>query len=145
MTKPFDHTVTVMESGGRPYAQRIDAGRHVLVADEPESAGGHDAGPSPYEFLLAGLGACTAITVRMYAARKAWPLTQIAVDLRHSKIVGEGQAVIDRFERTIRLTGDLSDEQRQRLLDIAEKCPVSETLRRSALVVSQLAEPTEPA
>jgi putative redox protein len=131
--------VTVVESGNGPYAQFVTAGRHVMGADEPERVGGKDAGPSPYEYLLAGLGACTAMTMRMYAERHGWPVGRISVVLQHEKIAGADGGRIDRFERTIQVAGDLDDTQRARLLAIAEKCPVSETLRRQSEIVTQLA------
>lgn len=144
MSTPVENTVTVVESGNGPYAQFVTAGRHVLGADEPESLGGHDTGPSPYEYVLAGLGACTAMTLRMYAARKGWALRKTSVDLRHEKIPApDGKAKIDRFTRVIRLEGDLTGEQRTRLLEVADKCPVSQTLQRSSLVISTPVE-TEP-
>lgn len=132
--------VTVVESGNGPYAQFVRAGRHGLTADEPEALGGHDAGPSPYEYLLAGLGACTAMTLRMYAARHGWPLERICVELRHSKTRAPDKGgESDRFERSIVVIGNLSDEQRDRLLAIAEQCPVSRTLRRPSEIVSRRA------
>ncbi len=141
MNNSFENTVTVVESGNGPYAQFVTAGRHVLGADEPEALGGRDTGPSPYEYVLAGLGACTAMTLRMYAARQRWPLKRTAVRLRHEKIVApDGKSKIDQFEREIHLEGDLTTEQRQRLLEIAEKCPVSQTLRRASVIVSRLSE-----
>jgi putative redox protein len=141
MSNTFENTVTVVESGNGPYAQFVTAGRHVLGADEPEALGGRDTGPSPYEYILAGLGACTAMTLRMYATRQRWPLRRTAVSLRHEKIPApDGKGKIDQFERDIHLEGDLTSEQRQRLLEIAEKCPVSQTLRRASVVVSRLSE-----
>src|ERR1700694_4482848 len=86
MTDVIENSVTVTESGLGPYAQFVTVGRHVMGADEPEPLGGRDTGASPYEYLLAGLGACTAMTLRMYATRKSWPLEKIAVELRHDKI-----------------------------------------------------------
>jgi putative redox protein len=140
MSAPLEHVVTIVESGNGPYAQFVTAGRHVLGADEPEQIGGRDTGPSPYEYVLAGLGACTAMTIRMYAARKSWPLAKISVSLRHEKIPApDGTGKIDRFVRLIALEGDLSGEQRQRLLEIAEKCPVSQTLQRASVVSAGLA------
>jgi putative redox protein len=145
MPNDSDFGVVVSESGNGPYAQFVTAGRHVMGADEPEQYGGHDTGPSPYEYLLAGLGACTAMTVRMYAGRHAWPLERISVGLRHDVVPGpDASEKIDRFARVITLTGPLSDEQRQRLLEIAEKCPVSRTLRRPSLVVTEFAATATP-
>ena len=144
MSTAVENTVTVVESGNGPYAQFVTAGRHVLGADEPESFGGRDTGPSPYEYVLAGLGACTAMTLRMYAARKGWALRKTSVDLQHEKILSsDGKAKIDRFTRVIRFEGDLTGEQRARMLEVADKCPVSQTLQRSSLVISTLVE-TEP-
>jgi putative redox protein len=132
--------VTVAESGSWPYSQRVTVGRHVLSADEPESVGGHDTGPSSYEFLLAGLDACTAITLRMYAERHNWALRRTTVELQQEKIpTVDGTSKIDHFHRIIYLEGDLTEEQRLRLFEIAEKCPVSETLRHAAIVESKLA------
>ena len=117
------------------FAQEILAGRHRLTADEPEAAGGADTGPSPYDLLLAALGACTSMTIGMYARRKAWPLEEIRVELRHQKIHAADcaecetrEGLLDRIERDIHLGGPLTDEQRSRLLDIANKCPVHRTL-----------------
>lgn len=132
--------VTVSESGA-PYAQAVTAGRHVLTADEPLSQGGRDAGPSPYEYVLAGLGACTLITMRMYADRHKWPLAHAKVELWHQKVAATGGApTTDRFHRIIYLEGELIEEQRSRLLQIAEHCPVSETLRRTSILGTTLAE-----
>jgi putative redox protein len=131
--------VTVAQSGA-PYAQLLTVGRHVLTADEPPSRGGQDAGPSPYDYLLAGLGACTLITMRMYAERHKWLLDEAKVGLWHEKLPAtDGAPATDRFHRVIHLGGSLSEEQRSRLLQIAEHCPVSETLRRSATVETMLA------
>ena len=133
--------VVVTESGAGPYGQRITAGGHQLVADEPAAIGGADSGPTPYDLLLAGLGACTAITVRMYADRKGWPLRQTTVRLRHRRIhatdcaeceTGSGQ--LDQIERELQFEGELTDFQRTRLLDIAERCPVHRTLHSEVLV-----------
>lgn len=125
----------VVRGSAAGFAQEIQAGRHRLHADEPLSAGGTDTGPSPYELLLAALGACTSMTVAMYARRKAWPLEDVTVHLRHSKIHAtdcaecETQAgMLDRIERDIHFAGSLTDAQRSRLLEIANKCPVHRTL-----------------
>lgn len=143
-TSAFQVTV---ESEGRGFAQRIAAGRHVLPADEPASAGGTDTGPNPYDLLLAALGACTSMTLRMYAARKKWPLEKVIVRLRHGRIHAQDcadcetkEGSIDRFEREIEMHGDLSQEQRQRLLEIAELCPVHRTLVGEKKIVTRLAD-----
>ena len=117
------------------FSQEIFAGRHRLKADEPVAAGGTDTGASPYELLLAALGACTSITVGMYARRKGWPLEEVAVRLRHSKIHAEDcadcetrEGMLDRIELDLHFSGRLSDEQRSKLVEIANKCPVHRTL-----------------
>jgi uncharacterized OsmC-like protein/alpha/beta superfamily hydrolase len=127
-------SVVVAENGIGPLGQAITAGRHVLTADEPVPIGA-GGGPSPYDLLLAALGACTSMTVRMYANRKKWPLERVTVRLRHSRIHAADCAdcetrvgLLDRIDRTVKLEGDLDDEQRQRLLEIADKCPVHRTL-----------------
>lgn len=145
MSPQLDDSVVVQETGNGPYAQVITTGHHLLGADEPESLGGRDSGPSPYQFLMAGLGACTTMTLRMYAIRRNWPLAMTSVLVRHRKTVTEaGTPPSDTFERKIYLTGDLSDEQRRRLLEVAEKCPVSETLKRASAVVSELVPTGSP-
>ena len=140
MSEAPEFPVTVTESGNGPYAQSITAGHHTLTADEPETLGGHDTGPSPYNFLLAGLGACAAMAMRGYAGRHGWQVEYITIALRHEKIAQPGSAEkVDRFERLIDLKGALTGEQRQRLLEIAENCPVSRTLKRASIVQSRLA------
>jgi putative redox protein len=137
--------VTVAENGSGRYSERVNAGRHVLLADEPAARGGQDTGPSPYEFLLAALGACTAITLRMYVERLNWTLRRATVELQHKKMLApDGASTIDCFQRIISLEGDLTDEQRLKLLEIADKCPVSETLRHAAMVDSKLADAPSP-
>ena len=130
--EPGQVLVTGQRSG---MLQQVIAGRHQIVADEPEQHGGSDAGPNPYELLLAGLGSCTAMTLRMYADRKKWPLDQVRVYLSHAKVhaqdcedCGTQEGKIDRIERILELEGDLSDQQRERLVEIADRCPVSRTL-----------------
>jgi len=117
------------------FAQEIFAGSHRLSADEPRDAGGTNTGPSPYDLLLAALGSCTSMTVAMYARRKGWPLQQVTVRLRHSKIYASDcaecetkEGKIDRIERDIQFEGALTTEQRSRLLEIANRCPVHRTL-----------------
>ena len=125
----------VVRGSASGFSQEILAGRHRMTADEPASAGGTDTGPSPYEFLLAALGACTSITLGMYARRKGWPLEEVTVNLRHSKIHASDCAdceakneMLDRIDRDIHLAGSLTMEQRSKLLEIADKCPVHRTL-----------------
>jgi len=138
-------SVVVSENGRGPYGQRITAGRHLLSADEPTPVG-HDSGPSPYDLLLASLGACTSMTLRMYASRKQWPLESVTVTLRHSRIhakdcedcaTDSGQ--LDRIDRVIQLSGALDAEQRRRLLEIADRCPVHRTLHSEVNVRTTLA------
>lgn len=133
--------VSVVESGNGPYGQFVTSGRHVLGADEPEALGGRDTGPDPFELVLAGLGACTAMTIRMYANRKQILLRKVEVRLRHLQRATAGRDLKDKFERVITLEGDLTDEQRRLLLDIADRCPVSQTLKRSSDIASSLAVP----
>jgi putative redox protein len=126
-------TVIVRSESG--LRQEVTAGRHMLVADEPQSAGGTDAGPDPYALLLAALGACTAMTLRLYAGRKKWPLGEIRIELSHSRVYAEDCAGCDRpgarvyrIKRTIVLSGLLDGEQVARLAEIARLCPVHKTL-----------------
>lgn len=125
----------LVRGSGSGFAQEIMAGPHRLAADEPTDAGGTDTGPSPYDLLLAALGACTSIMLGMYARRKNWPLEGIVVRLRHSRIHAEDctecetkEGLLDHIERELELAGPLTVEQRARLLEIAEKCPVHRTL-----------------
>ncbi|WP_412480373.1 OsmC family protein [Azonexus sp. IMCC34839] len=122
--------VIVAENGQGRYQQQVIAGQHHLIADEPASMGGADAGPAPFDFIMSGLGACTSMTLRMYAERKELPLTRVSVELSHDKVEIDG-AQRDRITRHITLEGDLSAEQRQRLLEIANKCPVHRALSQS--------------
>jgi putative redox protein len=138
-------TVIVTETSAGGYAQQIAAGHHRLVADEPQPIG-NDIGPTPYDLLLGALGACTSMTVRMYADRKRWPLEQVRVTLRHSRIHAKdcadcetGNGWIDHIDRSVELTGDLDDTQRQRLLHIAERCPVHQTLTSEVRIATSLA------
>lgn len=137
--------VVVSESGRGPLEQDVQAGRHRLVADEPASVGGGDAGPDPYGYLLSALGACTTMTLRMYARQKKWPLQRASVQLSHAKIhaadcadceTREGR--IDRIERRVTLEGPLDEEQRARLLEIAERCPVHRTLHSEVRIETAL-------
>ncbi len=137
----------VCRVGPSGYTTEVKAGNHGFLADEPIRLGGQDLGPSPYDLLNAGLGACTAITLRMYADRKGWEVTDIKVHLQHEKIHAEDclqcdtpTGKIDRIERVIELEGDLTEEQRQRMLQIANKCPVHRTLHSEVVVQSKLME-----
>jgi len=130
--------VVVAENGQGRYQQAVTIGQHHLIADEPVSVGGADAGPAPFDFIMAGLGACTSMTLRMYAERKGLPLTRIHVSLSHEKVEVDGVSR-DRICRTITLDGALTDEQRQRLLEIANKCPVHRALSLSLLLDCALA------
>lgn len=121
--------------------QRIAAGNHTLIADEPREAGGSDAGPDPYSFLLAALGACTSMTLQLYARHKSIPLEKVQVSLRNARIHARDCEVcdskegkIERIERYISLTGPLTDEQKQRLLEIAQRCPVHKTLTSEIVI-----------
>lgn len=143
-TASSEGTVTVTEAGSGAYTQQITLGHHLLVSDEPRPIG-DDAGPTPYDLLLAGLGACTSMTLRMYANRKGWPLDGVQVTLRHSRIHAEDCAHcetttgwIDHIDRDIELAGALDDSQRQRLLQIAEHCPVHQTLTSEIDIATSL-------
>lgn len=133
MTKPTPHVASVHVTGRERYVQEIRARRHALRSDEVGVAGAADAGPTPVELLLSGLGACTATTLRMYAERKGWELGEIQVDLR---LVEEGGA--RRIERRIRFGAELADEQRRRLLEIAEKTPVTRMVREGVGIETRL-------
>lgn len=135
--------VTVRETGDGAYTQQVTAGSHVFVADEPESLGGLDSGPAPYDMLLAALGSCTAMTIRMYANQKKWPLEGVTVELTHRKEAGADNIKRDVITRDITLEGNLDDAQRQRLLEIANKCPIHKTLESKPEITSSLA-PAKP-
>ena len=120
-----------LDSGSARYAQTIRVGHHTITADERAPQGGGDAGPAPYELLLAALGACTSITLRMYAERKGWELGPVHIDL---SFVREGD--VERIERTIRVAATLTEEQRTRLGEIAEKTPVTKTVKRGTPIAT---------
>jgi uncharacterized OsmC-like protein/pimeloyl-ACP methyl ester carboxylesterase len=139
--------VRVSEADARGFLQDVNSGpKHHTLADEPEAYGGTNKGMTPYGFLSAGLGACTSMTIRMYARRKGWPLDHVSVDISHDKVhaqdAGASKEVrIDTFRREIRLQGDLDADQRARLLEIADKCPVHRTLEQGAKVETILLDP----
>jgi putative redox protein len=128
--------VVVRETRKGTFQQQIISGAHHLVADEPANVGGLDSGPGPYDLLLAALGACTSMTLRLYAEQKKLPLTRVEVRLRHDRIYAvdcaeceSKEGLIDHIERVITLEGDLDAKQRARLMEIADKCPVHRTLK----------------
>ena len=136
--------VIVTSKGKLQNEVRYGAG-HSFITDEPVAMGGEDAGPDPYTLLLAALGSCISMTVTLYARRKQWPLEAVTVKLRHSKIHAADcadcetrEGLLDRIERDVELRGDLSEEQRQRLLEIANKCPVHRTLTSEIHIETQL-------
>ncbi len=142
-----DGDVLVRETGAGRFQCEILNGPHRLIADEPPAVGGDGTGPTPYGYLLAGLGACTVMTLRMYAERKGWPLERAVVALSHRKIHAADcdecetrEGMVDRIERRLSLEGDLDEGQRARLLEIADKCPVHRTLHSEVATVTTLAE-----
>ena len=146
--------VVVAETSQGAFLNHVVVGRHRLLADEPVSAGGFDAGPSPYDFLGAALGACTSMTLRMYADRKKLPLDQVTVEVAHGKVHADDcvecadndllagrTGMIDRFERVLHIAGDnLTEADRAKLLEIADKCPVHRTLESATSIVTRLAD-----
>ena len=125
----------VVAGSARGFAQEVSVGEHRFGADEPEALGGTGTGPDPYDLLISALGACTSMTVSLYARRKEWPLEQVTIRVRHSRVHAADCAgcettmgKLDRIERDVELHGDLTEEQRKRLLEIADKCPVHKTL-----------------
>jgi putative redox protein len=138
--------VVVTDASRGGLTQVVRAGRHVLIADEPLGIG-DDRGPTPYDLLLAALGTCTAMTLRLYAERKGWPLTEITVGLTHDRVHADDSRgstttprKIERIDAVVSLAGPLSDEQRDRLLEVAERCPVHQTLMMELRIVTRLRE-----
>jgi len=140
---PADGVVRVAETGTGKFQVRVEAGGAVLMADEPMSVGGLASGPTPYELVAAGLGACTVMTLRLYAERKGLPLDKASVEVRHDRVAGQTPA--DVFERTLVLEGMLDEAQRASLFAIADKCPVHRTLEAGAQVVTRAAPVMEAA
>lgn len=146
-----DEGRVIVRGGGTSFVQEITAGDHQLRSDEPASVGGTGTGPTPYDLLLAALGACTSMTVGMYARRKQWPLEGVTVRLRHTRVHAEDCAacetrasMLTRIDRDITLEGELSDEQRARLLAIAERCPVHRTLTATIEIQTRLVGAAQP-
>jgi putative redox protein len=128
----------VVVSSGEGFRHEVWAGKHTFMVDEPADLGGSDAGPNPYELILAALGSCTSMTMRLYAQRKKWPLEQVEIRLRHSRVHAqdcahcvEQEGYLDHVEKEIVVGGPLTDEQVARLGQIAERCPVNVTLHAS--------------
>lgn len=138
-----DRVAEVGETGQGTFVNSVRIGPHRMLADEPVAVGGDGLGPDPFEYLIAGLGACTSMTIRLYADRKGWPLLRVAVRVRHVERLTAG-APKDVFERVIHLEGDLSEEERARLMEIAERCPVSRSLSAGSVVTSRLADDPQP-
>jgi uncharacterized OsmC-like protein/fermentation-respiration switch protein FrsA (DUF1100 family) len=136
--------VIVQETRASKFQQNVTVGPHRMLADEPVAAGGQDTGPGPYDFLLAGLGACTSMTMRMYADRKSLPLERVTVTLKHSKIHARDceecetrEGMLDQIEREISIAGALDADQRTKLMEIADKCPVHRTLHSEIRIVTR--------
>ena len=139
--------VVVRETGAGKFQQTVSIGPHRMLADEPVAAGGADSGPGPYDFVLAGLGACTSMTLRLYADRKSLPLERTTVTLKHSRIHAQDcaecetrEGMLDQIDLVIGMEGDLDAEQRKRLLEIADKCPVHRTLTSEIRIVTRAAD-----
>jgi uncharacterized OsmC-like protein len=137
----------VVHGNASGFLQEVVSGKHNLRADEPVGAGGGDAAPGPYDYLLIALGVCTSMTVGLYARRKQWPLENIIVSLRHSRIHAKDceecetkEGMLDQIDTEIELTGSLSSEQRAKLMEIAAKCPVHRTLKSEINIRLQAAE-----
>ena len=129
--------VVVVRGGAQGFVQEITTGRHQLVADEPVAAGGTDRGPGPYDLLMAALGACMSMTIALYARTKKWPLETVTIRLTHSRVyakdcldcVVRDDTLLDRIDTQVKLSGPLTAEQEQRLMEVAHKCPVHRTLK----------------
>jgi len=129
--------VVVVRGGAQGFVQEITAGRHQLVADEPAAAGGTDRGASPYDLLMAALGACMSMTIGLYARTRKWPLESVVVRLTHSRVyakdcldcVVRDDTLLDRIDTAVQLSGALTPEQERKLMEVAHKCPVHRTLK----------------
>jgi putative redox protein len=146
----MDTGIVTVHGSAASFAQDITVGRHRIAGDMPVAAGGTDTGPEPYDLLLAALGSCISITVVMYARRKQWPLDAVTVWLRHSRIYAAdcercetSEGLVDHIDCDVEFTGALSDQQRVRLLEIANKCPVHRTLTSEISIRSRLLRRTD--
>jgi uncharacterized OsmC-like protein len=145
MDETLEAGVVLVRGSAAGFAQEIRAGRHRLLADEPVAEGGADTGPGPYDILLAALGACTSMTIALYARRKRWSLDKVVVRLRHSRMHAQDcadcetkDAMLDLIECEISLSGELLQDQRNKLKDIAERCPVHRTLTSEIKIRTRL-------
>ena len=134
----------IVRGDAEGFTQKVQVGSHQLMTDEPVSYGGMDSGPSPYDLILAALGSCTSMTIGLYARKRSWPVDKITVSLWHSKIHAKDcddcetkEGRIDRIEMEIHLDGSLTDEQRAKLMEVAEKCPVHQTLTHEINIKSR--------
>lgn len=148
MAQPNEVEVRV---GGSGFRAEISTRGHTMVADEPASLGGTGTGPTPYDYLAAALGACTAMTLRMYADRRGWPLDAVTVRVTHSRVhetdcehCATEPVGVDQLARSIELVGDLTEQQRAGLLRIADRCPVGQSLARGVRIVPAPTQPPEP-
>ena len=139
-------TEVIVRGAATGFAQEIQVGKHHVGADEPVSSGGADTGATPYDLLLAALGSCTSMTLGVYARRKAWPLQSVTVRLSHSRIHAEDcadcetkEGMLTQIDVVIEVVGDLTEEQRRRLIEIAEKCPVHRTLQSEIVIRTRIA------
>jgi putative redox protein len=146
-TSKAPRNVVVRETRNGKFQNNVAIGPHHMLADEPIAVGGEDSGPGPYDYLLAGLGACTSMTMRMYADRKSLPLERVTVTLSHSKIHAEDcaecetrEGMLDQFDRFIAIEGALDADQRKRLMEIADKCPVHRTLTSEVRILTKAAD-----
>lgn len=145
MTDSKEKKIVHVHLNAENYKTELNAGKHTIIADEPERAGGSDKGPDPYDLLLMSLGTCTVITLRMYAERKEWPLDDVYMELRHFRDHAEDctdcddpSSMIDKIEKEIIVEGDLDDEQVDKLLEISNKCPVYRTLKGEMDIISTI-------
>ena len=144
---PLNEYAVLVKVGPEALTADVQAGRHTWLVDEPTAVGGLDRGPTPYDLLLSALGACTAITLRLYASHKQWPLEGIEVRLRHGRVheqdcekCEDPGHMLEQVDKELRLLGPLTPEQRKRLEIISSKCPVQKTLQASLRIVTTVVE-----